>query len=274
MIDHTGIGVADVARSAAFYDAALGALGLRRVVQLPADSGSDAVGYGMPDAFPVFWIDRFHRHGVKQHTAFSARTRAQVDAFYAAALEWGGTDNGPPGLRDTATGYPPGYYAAFVLDPDGNNIEVVLREVHEGQLGIAGEIQQILDARCRAIAAKDVDAVMAHVADDVVSFDVGAPLAKAGGAMVRAALESWFQGYDGPVGFAVRDLRVYGEGDSAFSHALVHVSGRLQSGGNVSMWVRSTIGWARRDGVWMAVHEHMSDPMDFGTGMTRTDLEP
>jgi catechol 2,3-dioxygenase-like lactoylglutathione lyase family enzyme len=103
MIDHTGIGVADIARSAAFYDAALGALGLRRVMQLPENDGADGVGYGVD--YPVFWIDRFHPHGVKQHTAFAARNRAEVDAFHAAALKAGGTDNGPPGLRDTAKGY-------------------------------------------------------------------------------------------------------------------------------------------------------------------------
>ena len=126
MIDHTGIGVADVARSAAFYDAALGALGLRRVVQLPDGNGADGIGYGV--AYPVFWIDRFHPHSVRQHTAFAAKSRAEVDAFYAAAMTAGGSDNGAPGLRDTATGYPPGYYAAFVMDPDGNNVEAVFRD--------------------------------------------------------------------------------------------------------------------------------------------------
>ncbi len=126
MIDHTGIGVADVARSAAFYNAVLGTLGLRRVAQIPEASGADGIGYGVD--YPVFWIDRFHPHGLKQHTAFSAKSRAEVDAFHAAALKVGGTDNGPPGLRDTSTGYPPGYYAAFVLDPDGNNMEAVFRE--------------------------------------------------------------------------------------------------------------------------------------------------
>ena len=126
MIDHTGIGVADVARSARFYDAVLGALGLRRAAQIPESNGADAVGYGLE--FPVFWIDRFHLHSVKQHTAFAATSRTAVDAFHAAALQAGGKDNGPPGLRDTATGYPPGYYAAFVLDPDGNNMEAVFRE--------------------------------------------------------------------------------------------------------------------------------------------------
>jgi catechol 2,3-dioxygenase-like lactoylglutathione lyase family enzyme len=125
MIDHTGIGVAHVSRSAAFYDAALGALGLRRVMQLPESDGADGVGYGVEH--PIFWIDRFHPHSVKQHTAFAAKTGAQVDAFYAAALKAGGTDNGPPGVRDPAEGYPQGYYAAFVLDPDGNNIEAVFR---------------------------------------------------------------------------------------------------------------------------------------------------
>ena len=126
MIDHTGIGVSDVARCAAFYDAALGALGLRRVMQLPEHDGSDGVGYGVE--YPVFWIDRFHPHGVKQHTAFAAKNRAEVDAFHAAAVKAGGTDNGPPGLRQTDQGYPPGYYAAFVLDPEGNNMEAVFRE--------------------------------------------------------------------------------------------------------------------------------------------------
>lgn len=125
MIDHTGIGVADVARAAEFYDPVLAALGLRRVMQLPSEDGSDAVGYGVD--YPVFWIDKFHPHSVRQHTAFAAKNRAEVDAFHAAAMKAGGRDNGAPGLRDTAQGYPPGYYAAFVLDPDGNNMEAVFR---------------------------------------------------------------------------------------------------------------------------------------------------
>ena len=125
MIDHTGIGVADVHRSATFYDAALGALGMRRIMQMPDNSGTDGIGYGLE--YPVYWIDRFHPHGVKQHTAFVAMSCAEVDAFYAAALKAGGTDNGAPGYRDTRHGYPPCYYAAFVLDPDGNNIEAVFR---------------------------------------------------------------------------------------------------------------------------------------------------
>jgi catechol 2,3-dioxygenase-like lactoylglutathione lyase family enzyme len=122
MIDHTGIGVADVGRSAAFYDAALGALGLRRVRQLPDGVGTDGIGYGVDH--PVFWIDRYHPHSVRQHTAFVAKSRAEVEAFYAAALKAGGTDNGAPGLRNHYSSH---YYAAFVLDPDGNNVEAVFR---------------------------------------------------------------------------------------------------------------------------------------------------
>jgi catechol 2,3-dioxygenase-like lactoylglutathione lyase family enzyme len=119
MIDHTAIGVADVERAATFYDAALGALGMRRVSEI--DGG---VGYGRD--YPVFWIDRFHPARTRNHTAFAATSRAQVDAFHAAAIAAGGTDHGKPGIR--SGGYPPGYYAAFVLDPEGNNIEAVFRE--------------------------------------------------------------------------------------------------------------------------------------------------
>jgi catechol 2,3-dioxygenase-like lactoylglutathione lyase family enzyme len=106
----------------------LATLGLRRVAELPENDGADAVGYGVD--YPVFWIDRFHPHGTRQHTAFAAQSRAAVDAFHTAALQAGGTDNGPPGLR--GGGYPPGYYAAFVLDPDGNNMEAVFRERRSG----------------------------------------------------------------------------------------------------------------------------------------------
>jgi catechol 2,3-dioxygenase-like lactoylglutathione lyase family enzyme len=84
MIDHTGIGVSDMARSAIFYDAALKTLGLSRVAQMPSKSGTDGIGYGYK--YPIFWIDRVHPHTVKQHTAFVAMSRSEVDAFYEAAL--------------------------------------------------------------------------------------------------------------------------------------------------------------------------------------------
>lgn len=123
MIDHTGIGVANVAVSAAFYDAALGALGMRRSMQMPEGIGTDGIGYGID--YPIFWIDRFHPHSTRQHTAFVAKSIAEVDAFYTAALGAGGKDNGAPGERSNQPSQT--YYAAFVLDPDGNNMEAVYR---------------------------------------------------------------------------------------------------------------------------------------------------
>lgn len=141
-------------------------------------------------------------------------------------------------------------------------------------MSVETEISRLLEARTIAVAAHDVDGVMQQMAEDVISFDVGKPLVRSGGAAVREQLKAWFEGYDGPIGFELRDLVVRGEGSVAFSHALVHVSGELKSGENVSMWVRSTIGWMRRGRQWLSVHEHMSDPMDFETGMARIDLEP
>ncbi|WP_437815358.1 VOC family protein [Sorangium sp. So ce1078] len=84
IIHHTGIGVSDVARSAAFYDAVLGALGYRRVMQLPDDTGADAVGYGAD--YPAFWIDRFHPHGTRNHTAF--RLFSCANGSFAASRLW------------------------------------------------------------------------------------------------------------------------------------------------------------------------------------------
>ncbi len=123
MIDHTGIGVADVGVSGRFYDAVLGTLGMRRAAQMPDGVGTDGIGYGFD--YPRFWIDRFHPHSVRQHTAFVAKSPAEVDAFHRAGLLAGGRDNGAPGFREGQS--TPTYYAAFLLDPDGNNIEAVYR---------------------------------------------------------------------------------------------------------------------------------------------------
>lgn len=132
LIDHSGIGVSDIRRAADFYEAALAPLGMKTVDRIGPDTGSvtadaaDLAGVAFGIDYPVFWIDVFHPSGVRQHTAFRATSRASVDAFHHAGLLAGGTDKGAPGLR--TQGYPPGYYAAFLIDPDGNNIEAVYRE--------------------------------------------------------------------------------------------------------------------------------------------------
>lgn len=120
MIDHVSVGVSDLDRSARFYDAALAPLGLTRLITRPA-----GVGFGR--AYPEFWINL--RAGMARvagdsgvHICLRAKAIAEVDAFHAAALQAGGMDDGAPGLRphDRVR-----YYAAFVLDPDGNRIETV-----------------------------------------------------------------------------------------------------------------------------------------------------
>jgi catechol 2,3-dioxygenase-like lactoylglutathione lyase family enzyme len=120
-IDHTGIGVSDIARSRVFYDAALDALGLTCVARIADETGEQAIGYGRGD-YPVWWIDVFHPHSQRNHTAFVAKSFEQVRAFHEAALSAGGVDNGAPGPRDN---YPATWRLAFVLDPDGNNIEAI-----------------------------------------------------------------------------------------------------------------------------------------------------
>ena len=123
MIDHIGLAVSDLARSRAFYEAALAPLGCRVVSEIECnDAGGRVVMFGRDE--PVFVIGDNERPGEGNHVAFRADARDQVDAFHAAALAAGGRDNGAPGLRDH---YGPDYYAAFVLDPDGFNIEVVCR---------------------------------------------------------------------------------------------------------------------------------------------------
>lgn len=122
MIDHTGIPVLDFDKAKAFYDAAMGALGARLVYMVPPEvtGGVKVGGYGRTK--PDFWLNESGERGPGRHYAFVADSRAQVDAFHAAALAAGGRDNGAPGLRPH---YHPDYYGAFVIDPDGNNVEAV-----------------------------------------------------------------------------------------------------------------------------------------------------
>jgi catechol 2,3-dioxygenase-like lactoylglutathione lyase family enzyme len=121
MIDHIGFGVRDMTRALAFYDAALAPLGIARLMSFPAQGQPEHVGYGRGGK-PFFWIGMGEPVAGNLHVAFAAEDRAAVDAFHRAALAAGGRDNGAPGLRPE---YHPGYYGAFVLDPDGCNVEAV-----------------------------------------------------------------------------------------------------------------------------------------------------
>jgi len=124
MIDHIGLAVSDAERSKSFYEAALAPIGVSLQMTVPGEHtqhGRAAYGFGRKDD-PFFWISDGERVGEGTHVAFRVKTRAEVDAFHAAALAAGGTDNGAPGLRPV---YGPDYYGAFVHDPDGLNIEAV-----------------------------------------------------------------------------------------------------------------------------------------------------
>jgi catechol 2,3-dioxygenase-like lactoylglutathione lyase family enzyme len=121
MIDHTGIDVKDAKRSRQFYEAALGPLGYQVMMEIPTEftGGAVVLGLGVPP-HPDFWLHEGTPQTPRVHVAFRADSHELVDAFYKAALAAGGTDNGPPGPRPQ---YHADYYGAFVLDPDGHNIE-------------------------------------------------------------------------------------------------------------------------------------------------------
>lgn len=139
MIDHMGMGVRDYAAAKRFYEEVLQPLGYAVMMesdqQHAADGSSSegvaACGFGKPGGAPDFWIAD-EAPATKLHVAFRADSREQVDAFHAAALAAGARDNGAPGLRPH---YHPNYYGAFVIDPDGNNIEAV----HHGPAGAVAQ---------------------------------------------------------------------------------------------------------------------------------------
>jgi catechol 2,3-dioxygenase-like lactoylglutathione lyase family enzyme len=115
MFDHIGFPVRDLAKSRAFYVSALAPLGIGVVMEMP-----ETVALGKPGR-PQLWLGGHGTPG-RMHLAFTAANRAEVRAFHAAALEAGARENGAPGLRPH---YHPNYYGAFVLDPDGHNVEAV-----------------------------------------------------------------------------------------------------------------------------------------------------
>lgn len=126
MIDHTGVAVSDLKKSKAFYEAALAPLGYAVLMEFPAaiTGSTDVVGFGAPPKAD-FWIYQGNPNQPPIHIAFRAAKRTAVNAFHKAALAAGGKDNGTPGLRSH---YHPNYYGAFVLDPDGHNIEAVCHD--------------------------------------------------------------------------------------------------------------------------------------------------
>jgi catechol 2,3-dioxygenase-like lactoylglutathione lyase family enzyme len=123
IIDHMGLSFADYPRALAFYERALAPLGIALVMQVTKgqSGGYEGAGFGV-DRKPSFWIGSGGKTSPGLHVAFVTGTRTAVDTFYDAAIAAGGADNGKPGVRAQ---YHPNYYGAFVLDPEGHNIEAV-----------------------------------------------------------------------------------------------------------------------------------------------------
>jgi catechol 2,3-dioxygenase-like lactoylglutathione lyase family enzyme len=126
MIDHIGLKVSDPVLSRRFYDNALAPLGYQMMMQIPLEhtGGAAVFGYGVPPK-PDFWVHEGIPENPEVHVAFRAASHQQVDDFYRAALAAGGKCNGAPGPR---LHYHENYYGAFVLDPDGHNVEAVCHE--------------------------------------------------------------------------------------------------------------------------------------------------
>jgi len=121
MFDHIDFAVRDLVRSRAFYTAALAPLGIVPTIEIKRNDGREGTGFGR-DGRARFWIGGGRILDGRLHVAFTAPSQAAVDAFHAAAVAAGGSDNGEPGPR---LRYGRDYYAAFVIDPDGHNVEAV-----------------------------------------------------------------------------------------------------------------------------------------------------
>jgi catechol 2,3-dioxygenase-like lactoylglutathione lyase family enzyme len=150
MLHHVSVGVADVGRSAQFYDAVLGALGFKRVMEFMPY----AVAYGASS--PSFWVQLPHNQqspsvGNGAHVGFSARSKDAIHRFHEAALAGGGKDDGAPGPREM---YGPDYYGAFIIDLDGNKIEATLHQEAAALQAAAKPRKKTAKAKVKAKAKK------------------------------------------------------------------------------------------------------------------------
>ncbi|MFC7489733.1 MULTISPECIES: SgcJ/EcaC family oxidoreductase [unclassified Knoellia] len=128
-------------------------------------------------------------------------------------------------------------------------------------------IRELLESRVTAVKAKDLDALAAVLAEDVESFNVLPPHRIVGREAVLESARGWFDGYASDIGYDLHDLTVTAAGDVGFAGFLYHVTGTLDGGADVDMWVRATLGCRRQDGGWLITHDHESVPWDPETGL-------
>lgn len=136
------------------------------------------------------------------------------------------------------------------------------------------QVRALIEARGRAVRAKDLGGAVTANAPDVVTYDALPPLYNTGAETIRERTERWLGSYPDALGYDVRDLTVSAGGDVAFAHYLYRVSGTLASGDAVNMWVRATLGLHKLGGEWKIVHEHNSVPFDPQSGQASLGLEP
>ncbi len=136
------------------------------------------------------------------------------------------------------------------------------------------EIRALVDSRSEAIRVKDLDRLMSYYSADVVYYDVVPPLQYAGSDALRSRFEDWFDAYESGIGQEVRDLNVVDGGDVAVAFMLIRTGGTLKTGAEFESWVRGTSCFRRSDHAWLITHEHVSVPIDPGSGRVATGLAP
>lgn len=136
------------------------------------------------------------------------------------------------------------------------------------------EIHAVMDDLANAIRAKDVDALMAHYAPDVLTFDLLPPLQYQGADAVRKRVSQWFSSFQGFIGLEMRNLSITAGDDVAFCSSLNGSTGTNKDGAKIEMWWRATNGFRKVDGKWLVTHGHSSEPFDTASGKALIDLKP
>ncbi len=136
------------------------------------------------------------------------------------------------------------------------------------------EIRSLIDSRSEAIRTKDIDRLMSFYSADIVYFDVVPPLQYLGSAALRDRFLHWLDGYESEIGQDARDLTIAVSGDIAVASMLIQTGGRLKNGSAVESWVRGTSCFRRSDDKWLITHEHISVPIDPGSGRAAIGLNP
>lgn len=136
------------------------------------------------------------------------------------------------------------------------------------------EIRKCVDALAQALRSKDLTALMAHYAPDVVTFDFRPPLQVRGVDAYRENFAAWFASVQGPINYEISALNITTTGDVAFCHSLNHVESKTVTGENIDYWVRVTSGFRKINGRWLINHEHVSVPIHMETMQAALDLQP